>query len=132
MLSSHLFFCLPLRLPPLTVPCKIVFARSDDLYKDKNKFGYVKITIATRFTLMTYPVILRCAVSNKHFSFQSSLVSSMNRTSIHTQLRSICVHLLQIVHYLRRNKYLRTSYLSFENTRPKCIYILTCPGHILL
>ena len=32
MLSSHLFFCLPLCLPPpLTVPCNIVFARPDDL-----------------------------------------------------------------------------------------------------
>ena len=26
-LSSHLFFCLPRFLPPLTVPCRMVFAR---------------------------------------------------------------------------------------------------------
>ena len=26
MLSSHLFFCLPLLLPPYTVPCRIIFA----------------------------------------------------------------------------------------------------------
>lgn len=31
MLSSHLFFCLPLLLHPRTVPCKIVFASPDDL-----------------------------------------------------------------------------------------------------
>ena len=30
MLSSHLFFCLPRLLPPLTVPCKMVFARPDE------------------------------------------------------------------------------------------------------
>ena len=30
MLSSHLFFCLPCLLPPLTVPCKIVLARPDE------------------------------------------------------------------------------------------------------
>ena len=31
MLSSHLFFfCLPLLLPPLTLPCKMFFARPDD------------------------------------------------------------------------------------------------------
>ena len=30
-LSSHLFFCLPLFLFPFTVPCRIVFAKPDDL-----------------------------------------------------------------------------------------------------
>ena len=31
MLFSHLFFCLPLLLPPFTVPCRIVFAMPEDL-----------------------------------------------------------------------------------------------------
>ena len=31
MLSSHLFFCLPLLLAPFTVPCRIVFAMPGDL-----------------------------------------------------------------------------------------------------
>ena len=31
MLSSHLFFCLPLVLVPFTVPCRIVFAMPEDL-----------------------------------------------------------------------------------------------------
>ena len=30
MLFSHLFLCLSCRLPPLTVPCKMVFARPDE------------------------------------------------------------------------------------------------------
>ena len=30
MLSSHCFLCLPLRLPPWTVPCRIVLASPDD------------------------------------------------------------------------------------------------------
>ena len=30
ILSSHLFLCLPLRLPPWTVPCRIVLASPDD------------------------------------------------------------------------------------------------------
>ena len=30
MLSSHLFFCLPLLLAPFTVPCRIVFAMPED------------------------------------------------------------------------------------------------------
>ena len=31
ILSSHLFFCLPLFLFPFTVPCRIVFAKQEDL-----------------------------------------------------------------------------------------------------
>ena len=31
MLSSHLFFCLPLLRPPCTVPCRIVLASPEDL-----------------------------------------------------------------------------------------------------
>ena len=31
MLSSHLFFCLPLLLPPCTLPCRIIFASPVDL-----------------------------------------------------------------------------------------------------
>ena len=31
MLSSHLFFCLPLLLAPFTFPCRIVFAMPEDL-----------------------------------------------------------------------------------------------------
>ena len=31
MLSSHLFFCLPLLHAPFTVPCRIVFAMPEDL-----------------------------------------------------------------------------------------------------
>ena len=30
MLSSHRFFCLPLRLPPCTVPCRIVLTSPHD------------------------------------------------------------------------------------------------------
>ena len=30
MLSSHLFLCLPILLPPFTVPCKTVLARPDE------------------------------------------------------------------------------------------------------
>ena len=31
MLSSHLFFCVPLLLAPFTVPCRIIFAMPEDL-----------------------------------------------------------------------------------------------------
>ena len=31
ILSSHLFFCLPLLLFPFTMPCRIVFAKPEDI-----------------------------------------------------------------------------------------------------
>ena len=37
ILSSHLFFCLPLFLFPFTVPCRIVFAKPEDLETWPNK-----------------------------------------------------------------------------------------------
>ena len=39
ILSSHLFFCLPLCLFPFTVPCKIVFAKLEDLEIWPNHFS---------------------------------------------------------------------------------------------
>ena len=40
MLSSHLFFCLPLFLPPGTVPCSMVFDSPDDLVTCPYHFNY--------------------------------------------------------------------------------------------
>ena len=37
-LSSHLFFCLPYLLFPCTVPCRIVFAKPEDLGTWSNQF----------------------------------------------------------------------------------------------
>ena len=39
ILSSHLFFCLPLFLFPFTVPCRIVFAKPEDLETWPNHLG---------------------------------------------------------------------------------------------
>ena len=40
ILSSHLFFCLPLFLFPFTVPCRIVFARPEDLETWPNHLSF--------------------------------------------------------------------------------------------
>ena len=39
ILSPHLFFCLPLFLFPFTVPCRIVFAKPEDLELWPNYLG---------------------------------------------------------------------------------------------
>ena len=43
-LSSHLFFCLPLFLFPFTVPCRIVFAKPEDLETWPNHLSFRFLT----------------------------------------------------------------------------------------
>ena len=44
ILSSHLFFCLPLFLFPFTVPCRIVFAKPEDLETWPNHLSFRLLT----------------------------------------------------------------------------------------
>ena len=44
ILSSHLFFCLPLCLFPFTVPCRIVFAKPEDLETWPNHLSFRFLT----------------------------------------------------------------------------------------
>ena len=44
ILSSHLFFCLPLLLFPFTVPCRIVFAKPEDLETWPNHLSFHFLT----------------------------------------------------------------------------------------
>ena len=44
ILSSHLFFCLPLFLFPFTVPCRIVFAKPEDIKTWPNHLSFRFLT----------------------------------------------------------------------------------------
>ena len=44
ILSSHLFFCLPLFLVPFTVPCRIVFAKPEDIETWPNHLSFRFLT----------------------------------------------------------------------------------------
>ena len=48
MLSSHLFFCLPLLRPPCTVPCRIVLASPEDLVMCPYHFSLRLFTVVKR------------------------------------------------------------------------------------
>ena len=63
MMFSYFFFCLPLRLPPLTVPCKIVFTRPDDLDTWPYHFSLRFLTVIRRssYGLMACLILLRTA-----------------------------------------------------------------------
>ena len=53
MLSSHLFLCLPCLLPPFTVPCKMVLARTDERETCRSHFSFClfMIMILSRYVL---------------------------------------------------------------------------------
>ena len=53
ILSSHLFFCLPLFLFPFTVPCRLVFTKPEDIENQ---------TLGTK---LQAPVVLQCYKESK-------------------------------------------------------------------
>ena len=59
MLSSHRFLCLPLRLPPWTVPCRIVLASPDDRVTCPYHFSLRLFTVVKRssYGLMAFPIL---------------------------------------------------------------------------
>ena len=61
ILSSHLFFCLPLFLFPFTVPCRIVFAKAEDLETRPNhlSFRFLTRVRSSSYSLMAAWIFLR-------------------------------------------------------------------------
>ena len=60
MLPSHRFLCLPLRLPPWTVPCRIVLASPDDRVTCPYHFSLRLFTVVKRssYGLMAFPILV--------------------------------------------------------------------------
>ena len=72
MVSSHRFLCLPLRLPPWTVPCRIVLASPDD-----------RVTWPYHFSLRLFTNVRRSSYDPMAFpilAFTSSLVITVGDT----------------------------------------------------
>ena len=61
ILSSHLFFCLPLLLTPFTVPCRIVFAMPEDLEMWSYHLSFLFFTMVRRssYTPIAFWILLR-------------------------------------------------------------------------
>ena len=59
MLSSHRFLCLPLRLPPWTVPCRIVLVSPDDRVTCPYHFSLRLFTVVKRssYDPMAFPIL---------------------------------------------------------------------------
>ena len=82
MLSSHRFLCLPLRLPPWTVPRRVVLASPDDRVTCPNHFSLRLFTVVKRssYSPMAFPIL----------AFTSSLVM----WSLYEIPRSLRKHLI--------------------------------------
>ena len=59
ILSSHLFFCLPLFLFPFTVPCRIVFAKPVDLETNYLSFCFLTRVRSSSYSPMAAWIFLR-------------------------------------------------------------------------
>ena len=61
ILSSHLFFCLPLFLFPFTVPCRIVFAKPEDLetWPNHRSFRFLTRVRSSSYSPMAAWIFLR-------------------------------------------------------------------------
>ena len=103
MLSSHRFLCLPLRLPPWTVPCRIVLASPED-----------RVTCPYHFSLRLFTEVRRSSykadgVSNSGFHFLVGYVISVRDTQKFEETSHLqCLYLFSvcadIVHFSHAHK----------------------------
>ena len=102
ILSSHLFFCLPLFLFPFTVPCRIVFAKQEDLETWPYHLSFLSLTRVMRSSyspvaawiflrtssLITYPY-MECSKASGSISSQKpafSFLTLQSRPMIHRSM----------------------------------------------
>ena len=96
MLSSHRFFCLPIRLPPWTVPCRIVLASPDDrvtclyhfslrLFTGQEVFiqpsAFPILAVTSSLVMWSLYEILRNL--RKHLLFSACILLSMSAVMVH-------------------------------------------------
>ena len=86
MLSSHLFFCLPLLLPPCTVPCRIIFASAVDLVLCP--YHLLSITTGKTGTAWHILVLVTEEISHSHLRCQKRVKYDKVITGGHVHLQS--------------------------------------------
>ena len=99
ILSSHLFFCPPLFLFPCTVPCRIVFAKPEDLETWPNRLSFRFLTRVRSSYILQWLLgsfcepphwkngpYMKCLVASGSISFQKPAFFSLtpqSRSMIH-------------------------------------------------
>ena len=111
ILSSHLFFCLPLFLFPFTVPCRIVFAKPEDLETWPNhlSFRFLTRVRSSSYSPMAAWIFLR--------------TSSLVTWSLYEMFNSLRQHLISQACVLFSNSAVKVhdsqAYINMEMTRER-------------
>ena len=87
MLSSHLFFCLPLLLAPFTVSCRIVFAMPKDLEMWPYHLSFRFFTMVRRSscTPVAFWILLQANLLVRHMVF----VGNVQKSPIASHLKGL-------------------------------------------
>ena len=84
ILSSHLFFCLPLFLCPFTVPCRTVFPKPEDLERWPNHLSFRFLTSVRCSYILQWPPGSFC--EPPHWSHGPCMNCSIVSGSIQSQM----------------------------------------------
>ena len=101
MLSSHRSLCLPLSLPPQTVPCRIVLASPDDRVTCPYHFSLRLFTEVRRssYGLMAFPILAFDFLIGYVISVRDTAHEDGSHNSIQSQSPSgKCIGLLGVKH----------------------------------
>ena len=123
MLSSHRFLCLPLRLPPWTVPCRIVLANPDDRVMCPYHFSFHLFTEVSRYSRgpMVFPIL--------------AFTSSLTMWSLYKIPRSLQKHLISNACVLSMSAvmvYVSHAYKNMDMARERIGLILELMAMFLL
>ena len=117
ILSSHLFFCLPLFLFSFTVPCRIVFAKSEDLETWSNHLSF---RFLTRVRSLSYSPM---AAINALFVFHHNFIKNRHWDEPFLMLQFIIfqrgsiIHLFSVLPYNYSESELKGSSVSHFKCR---------------
>ena len=108
MLSSHRFLCLPLRLPPWTVPCRIVLASPDDRVTCPYHFSLRLFTVvkspstfhAKKYVIISMEIFFKVITVNQKKTQPVFVLSWVYFMQQQGQLW-ICIHLYLLSQYLQ-------------------------------
>ena len=101
ILSSHLFFCLPLFLFPFSVPCRIVFAKPEDLETWPNhlSFRFLTRVRSSSYSPMAAWIFLRTS-SWKHGPYMKCSTASGSISSQKHAFFSLTLQSRSMIHRL--------------------------------
>ena len=127
ILSSHLFFCLPLFLFPFTVPCRTVFAKPEDLEIWPNHLSF---RFLTRVRSLSYsPMAALDLSANLHICKLSKLGSldhDINSTPKANGVAKLEAGRMMFAHWSSHMRHCLQFYININRAVPVNVYEDQC------